>query len=133
MRSLNSEPLGCYPDLMMALSFSLLMPLAAAQAAAVAPSACESPPPQAEAVQVPAARVGRQYAFRVQAQGGQPPYTYAVSVGNPEAIGLTLGADGLLAGVPTAPGELAFVVVVRNAQGCAEAAQRYQLRVLPEP
>lgn len=65
---------------------------------------------------LPAAMVGYQYCFWLQAQGGVPPYTFTSSSVLP--FGLTLSTSGLLSGVPTVPGAYdALLFSVKDSSG----------------
>lgn len=81
--------------------------------------------------QLPDATIGRPYAFRLSALGEQPgASTWATADALPD--GLTLGADGLLSGTPTAlaASVMGFTATVTNAG--RSATGRLVLRVLPE-
>ena len=58
--------------------------------------------------------VGRPYSQLLEAINGTAPYTFAITSGALPA-GLTLGANGLLAGTPTAGGTFSFTVTATDA------------------
>ena len=62
---------------------------------------------------VPAAYEGRPYSARVRATGGTGPVTFAVTDGSP-APGVTMTADGALAGTPAAAGAYTFTVTATD-------------------
>ena len=62
------------------------------------------------------------------AQGGSPPYTWAIVSGN--ANGLTMTAAGVLSGTPQSAGSFTFGVQVRDSAG-ATASQNYSFTVNP--
>lgn len=62
---------------------------------------------------LPDAQTNVQYVVQLQATGGNPPYVWSL-VGGELPPGLTLGALGLLVGVPQQPGLYQFVVSVRD-------------------
>lgn len=65
---------------------------------------------------LPPAEVGARYTLALAATGGTQPYRWSLPA---EALppGLRLTAAGVIAGVPTAPGGVAFTVRVTDAQG----------------
>lgn len=82
-------------------------------------------------ITLPAAVVGRAYARRLTAEGGSPPYSFALVGDKLDAAGLSLeSAGGTLTGTPIAPGEIEFKVSVRDGGG-VEATQCYKLRIHP--
>lgn len=63
---------------------------------------------------LPGASVGVSYTQTLTASGGTPPYTFACTTGRlPD--GLSLGADGVLSGSPTAVGTSAFTITATDA------------------
>jgi len=62
---------------------------------------------------LPAASEGVAYSFQLQATGGVPPYTWAISSGALPA-GLSLSSGGLIAGTPTSGGAFNFTVTVTD-------------------
>jgi hypothetical protein len=67
---------------------------------------------------LPDARVGVRYAATIAADGGVAPYAYALA-GGALPDGVSLAADGTLAGTPTAAGTFAFAVAATDAHGFA--------------
>jgi len=64
-----------------------------------------------------AVTVGMPYSYALTAQGGVPPYVWSSTV---LPAGLTLSADGVISGIPTAPkGSYPIVVTVRDEAGGA--------------
>jgi hypothetical protein len=78
---------------------------------------------------LPQAVLGVNYEQRLNAIGGRGPYTWALASGNLPA-GLTLGADGLLRGTPSAAGSSQFTVRVTD-QDRALATRVLTLNVIP--
>lgn len=83
---------------------------------------------------LPAGQVGVSYNNRFQPDFGSGPYTITV---NNSAIGrlpegLTLNTDGTFTGVPTAPGEYTFGLLVRDATAVFRLATA-SLRINPAP
>lgn len=76
---------------------------------------------------LPAAQEGMPYAAAIVAQGGSPPYTFAVTGGSLPA-GLALSATGGLAGTPAAPGIFRVRLEVSDGAG-ARIARRLTLLV----
>ncbi|MBX5467446.1 MAG: cell wall-binding repeat-containing protein [Firmicutes bacterium] len=72
---------------------------------------------------LPGASVGSAYSVNLQATGGTPPYTWAVTNGSLPP-GLTLTSAGVLSGTPTEPGSgpTFFTVTVTDAQGSSQSA-----------
>ncbi|MGC8723869.1 MAG: protease pro-enzyme activation domain-containing protein [Acidobacteriota bacterium] len=60
---------------------------------------------------------GTAYSQSLTASGGTAPYTFVVSSG-PLPSGLSLGADGVLSGTPTADGTSGFDITVTDSRGC---------------
>jgi hypothetical protein len=75
--------------------------------------------------------VGQPYNQGLTSAGGTGTLTYAVTSGALPA-GLTLSADGVLSGTPTAAGTASFTVTVIDAVG-AEGSQSYAVTVNPAP
>ena len=74
------------------------------------------PPPNLVVVNAsppPAGVVTNPYGFWFDASGGSPPYTWTVTSGALPG-GLMLGADGSLAGAPTAAGSFSFTVTATD-------------------
>jgi hypothetical protein len=89
------------------------------------------PPLSVNAATLPAGVVGTAYGSGVGAAGGQAPYTFAVTEGTLPP-GLSLGADGLLAGTPTAAGGFAFTVQATDVLG-ARAVRAFAISVSLPP
>lgn len=70
---------------------------------------------------LPAAVVGQPYAAAASAQGGVPPYTWALSGGTLPA-GLTMDAAGNFSGATSALGLFPFVLQVRDSAGTTASA-----------
>ena len=66
--------------------------------------------------------VGADYATRLAAHGGTPPYSWSVATGR-LAGGLVLASSGLLAGRPGTPGTTTFDARVTDALGAVATAQ----------
>jgi hypothetical protein len=62
---------------------------------------------------LPIATVGVPYTYTLQATGGLPPYTYALTAGSLPA-GITLQPDGTISGTPTTPGASSFTATVTD-------------------
>lgn len=71
---------------------------------------------------LPAAYQGDSYAQALEAQGGDPPMTWALASGSALPPGLSLSASGLISGTPTETGTFPFTVEVRDAGGQFAAA-----------
>ncbi|SMC77525.1 Ig-like domain-containing protein [Pedobacter africanus] len=66
------------------------------------------------------------------ATGGTPAYTYALAAGSNLPAGLTLSADGTIAGTPTAAaGDFNFSITATDSKGCS-VTTAYTLKVTPE-
>lgn len=72
---------------------------------------------------LPAMQAGSAIALSLEASGGQAPWTFRLADGALPP-GLTLSADGRLAGAPTRRGPYAFSVAARDARG-AEGVRAY--------
>ncbi len=90
--------------------------------AGVAPLALAPP-------RLPDGTAGVAYAQQFAATGGTAPYTYAVAAGALPP-GLALGADGLLAGTPTAGGMFAFTLRATDG-GTGGGVRDYSLAIAP--
>lgn len=66
--------------------------------------------------------VGRDYRVRLVASGGAPPYEWSTN-SDINIAGLTLTADGVLAGTPSEPGAQSVGIRVRDALGDSTARQ----------
>lgn len=66
---------------------------------------------------IPNGMVGTPYTTTLSAKGGTPPLSWSLSAGAPLPSGLSLGANGVLAGTPTMPGAAAFFVTVSDSGG----------------
>ena len=71
---------------------------------------------------LPTAAVGVPYALSLGAAGGTPPYTWSLAGGSSLPAGLTLAADGLLSGTPTATGTATFTAAVTDSASPADTA-----------
>jgi large repetitive protein len=69
----------------------------------------------------PAGTVGAAYSATLQATGGQPPYTFALTAGDLPA-GLALAASGAISGTPTASGAFNFSLRASDATGSQATA-----------
>ncbi|MBB5208447.1 Ig domain-containing protein [Chiayiivirga flava] len=78
---------------------------------------------------LPDGSTGQAYEVIFTASGGLAPYTFAL-VDGALPPGLTLSADGLLTGGPTAPGNYVFTLEVTDANGFT-AQQAYGIVVVP--
>ena len=79
---------------------------------------------------LPTARLRQPYQFALRAEGGILPLKWVLVSGDLPP-GMQLGSDGVLRGSPTAAGEFAFVVVVRdNAKPAVERNQSLTLKVV---
>lgn len=83
---------------------------------------------------LPPATLGAAYPFAFAANGGLPPFAWAVVGGNlPPGLALDPGT-GALSGVPTAPGEWTFTLRVTDAGGAqAELTLAILVRLPPTP
>ncbi len=70
---------------------------------------------------LPGGELGKAYSQTLQAAGGSPPYTWALT-GGALPDGLTLASDGALSGVPAAGGSFSFTVRVSDAAASAATA-----------
>ena len=65
--------------------------------------------------------VGVTYSETLTAAGGSGTYTWALKSGSPPLpVGLILGADGVISGIPTAPGTVVITVEATSAELTAE-------------
>ncbi|MGC4115555.1 MAG: CARDB domain-containing protein [Myxococcales bacterium] len=79
---------------------------------------------------LPDAQMGAPYSVHLQASGGDGAYTFSLAAGASLPAGLTLKADGDIAGVPTAATDtVAFEVKVASAGKTATG--QYLLKVVP--
>jgi hypothetical protein len=69
-----------------------------------------------------AGRVGVAYNVALAGTGGTAPYTWSVSSGA-LPTGLTLNSDGVLSGIPEAPGTAAFTVQLMDANNISETVE----------
>jgi hypothetical protein len=70
---------------------------------------------------LPSAIAGSSYSFTAMASGGVPPYTWSAATGSLPA-GLTLSANGILAGVPTTTGSSTPSFFVADSTGATASA-----------
>lgn len=103
----------------------------AATGIAVAQQAAASGQPLAvRTVTLPTAKLRQPYHFVLQADGGILPLKWVLVSGDLPP-GIQLGSDGGLRGLPTAAGEFAFVVAVRdNGKPAVERNQPLTLKVV---
>ena len=66
---------------------------------------------------LPSGTVNDLYSQTITADGGQAPYTFAMTSGTLPA-GLTLSSGGLISGTPTAAGTYTFTITATDANGC---------------
>jgi hypothetical protein len=79
-------------------------------------------------VALPAGHLGTAYGPKRIVEGGVPPYSFVFTGKFPP--GLALGADGMLAGIPTTPGSYGFQLVVRDSSVPPVITQQpYVLRI----
>ena len=72
---------------------------------------------------LPSGTVGQSYSATLQAEGGQPPYAWALQPGSgPLPPGLNLYSDGTLSGTPLSAGTFNFMVGVRDWAGSMAGA-----------
>lgn len=76
------------------------------------------------------ATTGSSYSKQITlATGGTPVFTYKVATGSSLPAGLTLSADGTIAGTPTAaPGDYNYTITATDSKGCSVDAV-YNLKV----
>lgn len=91
-----------------------------------------NPAPTVTIAVVPTAEVGQHYAVQFHAEGGTPPYRFAVAPGGAIPGGLSLNSGGVLAGEPALAGTTAFTLAVVDALG-GVGTQRYTLVVSARP
>jgi hypothetical protein len=77
---------------------------------------------------LPNGSVGARYRRTLTATGGTEPYRFGVKGKLPP--GLSLSADGVLAGVPTQPGSFSFWLLVADGYGC-EGIGLYSITIAP--
>lgn len=70
--------------------------------------------PMVDCAAIPAAAVAAEFSTALTVAGGETPYSFASSNLPP---GLTLDADGTLAGIPTVAGDTSFDITVTDAGG----------------
>ena len=70
---------------------------------------------------LPNAVLGQAYTQTLQAAGGIPPYTYALTAGSLPA-GLTLSTTGVISGTPTAVGASSFTVTATDTEPTPQTA-----------
>jgi len=92
--------------------------------------AASGPPLAVVTTELPKAYLRQLYRLQLQAQGGIAPFKWEVTEGNLPP-GITLSADGVLIGVPTAVGEYHFTVTVTDSgRPAVQRAQPLTLRVV---
>lgn len=87
------------------------------------------PPLVIQTVQLPETSAERSYSQTLQASGGVQPYTWSIVSGSLGA-GLSLSADGVISGVPAAPGNNVFVVRVTDS---AQQSVQRTLAIIVRP
>lgn len=87
------------------------------------------PAPSIATKALPTARVGRPYAARLAASGGEPPVRWSHTGGTIPA-GLRLGSAGRLAGTPRVAGRRLMTLRVIDAKG-RSASRRFAITVRP--
>lgn len=92
--------------------------------------ACVPSSPQIATTSLPVATLNASYLATIAAEGGLPPYTFALSAGTLPAD-LELGADGRITGRPAAAGTSRFTVQVTDARQ-ATATRQLNLDVLSD-
>lgn len=70
---------------------------------------------------LPDARLGAPYEHTLEATGGVEPYTWSIAGGD-LPVGLTLSAEGVVAGVPTVADVWSLAIEVRDAVGATHVA-----------
>jgi hypothetical protein len=75
--------------------------------------------------------VGTAYNFQLQASGGVPPYTWAVSSGSTLPAGLALSAAGVVSGNPTASGSFTPNIAVTDETTANTASQPVSFTINP--
>ncbi len=73
--------------------------------------------------ELPAGMEGEAYEAQLEAQGGQPPYVFAVAEGDLPP-GLSLSGAGLLSGLPEQTGEFPLVLRVEDEGGASAQGER---------
>lgn len=94
-------------------------------------TACAGAPIEVGPLAIPIAYAGRPYAVTFSAQGGTPPFTFAVAAGTLPP-GLALSPAGTLSGTPTTAGTAAFDVAAIDTLECS-GQRTYTLRVDAAP
>jgi hypothetical protein len=80
---------------------------------------------------LPGGTAGAAYTQTISAAGGTAPYTYTISAGNLPA-GMTLSAEGILSGTPTASGSFDFTVQAADSTSpSASDTRAYTLDIAP--
>ncbi len=83
---------------------------------------CVAPPLRVVTTDLPDGQKGSPYSAVLQAEGGQPPYTWSVTAGDlPPGVSLDAGA-GTLSGTPTAQGSFHFTAGVQDHAGAIATA-----------
>ncbi len=80
-------------------------------------------PPVIRSTGLPVARVGKPYAVRLTATGGEGPYTWRVTSG-PLPAGLHLLASGRLIGTPRKAGSLSVTLQAADSRGVTTATRK---------
>lgn len=107
-----------------------LISIALAGVAVGQQGAASGQPLAVRTVTLPTAKLRQPYHFTLRADGGILPLKWVLVSGDLPP-GMQLFSDGGLRGIPTSPGEFAFVVAVRdNAKPAVERSQPLTLRVV---
>lgn len=93
--------------------------------------ACLPAPLEIVTSSLPDGKVTESYEIQLEASGGVPPYSWAVSTGTVPA-GLDLSAEGLLAGQPEEGGDFAVTVQVTDGEKTT-AEKAFQFKIFASP
>jgi hypothetical protein len=76
--------------------------------------------------------VGTTYGFQLQAAGGVPPYSWAVTSGSSLPAGLSLSTAGVLSGTPTTAGTFNPSITVTDETGNNSTSQQVNFTINPK-
>jgi hypothetical protein len=76
--------------------------------------------------------VGTTYGFQLQATGGVPPYTWAVTSGSSLPAGLSLSTAGALSGTPTQAGTFNPSITITDETGNNSISQQVNFTINPQ-